>query len=36
MVPDCSKAKESEFEDGDDTLRGKTVREREADRVVSK
>ena len=36
IVPDCSKSNESEFEDGDDILRGKTARAGEADRVASK
>jgi hypothetical protein len=36
IVPACSKAKESEAEDGDDTLIGRTAKEGEADKVTSK
>jgi hypothetical protein len=36
IVPDCSKSNEREFEDGDDTLRGKTAKDGEADIVASK
>jgi len=36
MVPVCSKAKERELEDGDDTLKGSTVKEGEADKEASK
>lgn len=36
MIPACSKANERELEDGEDTLKGSTAKEGEADKETSK